>query len=138
MQLNAMLLLIFMIITPIAIPCFSSNGPFAIGASVVVVGAFSSLWMLANDLEDPFGQDANDMPMVEYHEEFCRSLQEALCQPWTSKDTWLPAEEEAASSASQKPPHRTTQRRKSRMGVQGGSAGLAEQDMEEADADGGE
>ena len=60
--------------------------------------------MLANELEDPFGQDANDMPMVEYHEEFCRSLQETICMPWTSHDTWLRPKDAAGGSSAKAAP----------------------------------
>ena len=43
---------------------------------------------MANELEDPFGLDANDMPMVDFHRGFCISLYETLSQPWMASDTW--------------------------------------------------
>ena len=40
----------------------------------VVVISFYAVFIVANQMEDPFGTESNDMPMIEYHEEFCASL----------------------------------------------------------------
>lgn len=37
----------------------------------LVTGGFTALWLVANELEDPFGTDYNDLPMLGYHE-VCR------------------------------------------------------------------
>jgi len=45
--------------------------------------------MVANELEDPFGTEDNDMPMIEYHEEFCAQLCALFTQAWLPEDQWL-------------------------------------------------
>ena len=77
-QFNAILQLFFVFTAPFVIASFTSSGAsdalsafFSVAASCIVVGGFIALWLVANELEDPFGYDANDMPMLHYHEEFC-------------------------------------------------------------------
>ena len=36
--------------------------------SMFTVGSFTALWLIANELEDPFGPDPNDMPMLQFHQ----------------------------------------------------------------------
>ena len=57
-------------------------------ASCIVVGGFVALWLTANELEDPFGYDANDIPMVRYHVDFCAALDSSISRPWMAKDRW--------------------------------------------------
>ena len=40
-------------------------------------------------VQDPFGDDDNDMPMVQFHHEFCDSLQYALHHSWMDMDYWI-------------------------------------------------
>ena len=58
-------------------------------ASIIVVGGFVALWLVANELEDPFGYDANDMPMLQYHEEFCAMLCALITSAWLPEDHWM-------------------------------------------------
>ena len=83
-----MLLVFFNLTAPIVIACFTGNMLMSIFASVVVVSGFSALWLVANELEDPFGFDANDMPMSKYHIEFCEALDSSLKKPWLVRDYW--------------------------------------------------
>ena len=41
---------------------------------------------VGNELEDPFGCDANDLPMLLYHQYFCRKLQNMLTK--NPRDQW--------------------------------------------------
>ena len=96
-QVNALLLLVFNSLTPIAIACFSSpdkspsdDGTFdddydrtlhvfvSCVLSMVVVAGFTAMWLVANELEDPFGTDANDIDVLTYHRKFVSTL-DHLC-----------------------------------------------------------
>ena len=126
-QVNALLLLGFNTITPIAIAVFSSpeyenlnadssadssaggssadSSDFSMSSistiaarrfhvitsvllSSIVVCGFTAMWMVANELEDPFGDDANDLQLLDYHREFCSSIDSLLLKPWLEKDHW--------------------------------------------------
>ena len=63
-----------MLLCPIAIASFTAVPWLSIGTTAVTVISFYAVFIVANELEDPFGSDVNDMPMLEYHEEFCASL----------------------------------------------------------------
>ena len=54
--------------------------------TVIIVSSFYALFLVANEMEDPFGSEANDMPMLEYHQEFCACVMGFLT------DAWLPEE----------------------------------------------
>ena len=95
-QFNAILQLFFIFTAPFVIASFTSSGAsdalsafFSVAASCIVVGGFIALWLVANELEDPFGYDPNDMPMMHYHEEFCASLDNILAAPWMAEDQWV-------------------------------------------------
>ena len=77
-QFNALLLLLFNVLTPFTIACFTKAISMACVTSAIVVGGFSAIWMVSNELEDPFGADANDLPMLAYHEKYCEELRELL------------------------------------------------------------
>ena len=69
-QLNAFLLNVFScLLCPIAIASFTSVIWLSVLTTVVTVISFYSVFIVANELEDPFGTEVNDMPMIEYHEE---------------------------------------------------------------------
>ena len=92
-QFNALLLLFFTVLSPVAIACFTPNSVILSAIlSLVVVGSFSALWLVANEMEDPFGGQANDMPMLAYHEEYDQCLAAMLLHPWLPCDQWLVAD----------------------------------------------
>eukprot|EP00908_Phaeocystis_cordata_P024202 Transcript_6675.p2 GENE.Transcript_6675~~Transcript_6675.p2 ORF type:complete len:286 (-),score=93.66 Transcript_6675:113-970(-) len=88
-QFNALLLCLFTLITPLAIAAFTQQTGTSIAISCIVVGGFSSMWLVANELEDPFGDDANDLPMLGYHEHFVRSLLRLTDHAWLPRDEWV-------------------------------------------------
>ena len=75
-QLNAYLLNMFAILGPVAVSSFTDELFFAVCATFVTVGSFYAIFIVANDMEDPFGNQLNDMPMLAYHEEFCAGTEE--------------------------------------------------------------
>eukprot|EP00966_Prymnesium_polylepis_P107238 2483135-Prymnesium_polylepis.1 len=116
-QVNAALLLSFNIITPFGIAVFSSpeyadaasdgysggasTGTYVAGGgatavhvfvsvllTAIVTFGFTAMWMVANEMEDPFGDDANDLDVMHYHTEFCKSLDALLEEPWLEQDHW--------------------------------------------------
>ena len=92
-QFNALFLFLFQLLSPLAVACFTSQSPLLSSIlSFFVVFAFTAIWLVANEMEDPFGSQANDMPMLSYHEEFCSSIAAMLLHPWLDKDQWIVAE----------------------------------------------
>ena len=87
-QFNALLLQLFSVITPIAVACFTRNIVVSVLIAVTVVGGFGAMWLVANELEDPFGADDNDLPLVEYHEHFVKSVYAVIYAPWMPADQW--------------------------------------------------
>ena len=85
---NALLLIFFNITSPLVVSCFTGNIAMSIITSVLVTSGFSSLWLVANELEDPFGHDPNDIPMTLYHEDFKAALRASLTSPWLQTDMW--------------------------------------------------
>lgn len=59
--------------------------------SAVIVGSFVAMWLVANELEDPFGMEPNDICMMDFHHEFCATLQGLLHAPWMVYDDWTVA-----------------------------------------------
>jgi hypothetical protein len=89
-QLNAFLLNAFScILCPVAIASFTPVMWLSVSTTVVTVISFYAVFLVANELEDPFGTEDNDMPMIEYHEEFCASLCAILTSAWLPEDQWL-------------------------------------------------
>lgn len=88
-QLQHAALLLFTVITPMGIASLMNPSIWAPAlVSSVVVGCYVALWVVANELEDPFGSDPNDLPMIAYHEDFCLSLVTLLRLPWMTIDHW--------------------------------------------------
>ena len=73
-QLCAMLLIGFVILTPVAIACFSSTISMGLITTLVTVGGFVAMWLVANEMEDPFGIEANHLDLREFHADFVSSL----------------------------------------------------------------
>jgi len=77
-QFNALLLLVFNLLAPIAIACFTETLTLTCILTLACSGGFTAMWLVANELEDPFGIDDNDLPMLEFHEGFCQQLRSLL------------------------------------------------------------
>lgn len=96
-QFNALLLTLFNVLAPISIGCFASpsvaDDPasvvaiiFSVITAMIVAAGFTAMWLVANELEDPFGVDDNDLPMLEYHRQFDAAIHKLL--HWLPMDTW--------------------------------------------------
>ena len=89
-QLNAFLLNLFAcFLCPIAIASFTPILWLSLTTTVVTVVSYFAVFIVANELEDPFGTELNDMPMLEFHEEFCASLCALMTKAWLPMDQWL-------------------------------------------------
>jgi len=86
---GAVLLAFFNFTAPVVIACFTGNLAMSIVSAIIVVSGFSALWLVANELEDPFGIEPNDIPMMSFHNEFCCNLQGLLLSPWMMRDEWV-------------------------------------------------
>ena len=97
-QYNALMLHFFILVAPMAVAVYTSSEAematwvtilLAILLAIFINGAFVAMWMVANELEDPFGTEPNDIPMMSLHNEFCASLQGLLINPWLPRDQWI-------------------------------------------------
>jgi len=89
-QLNALFLNLFAIfLCPVAIASFTPTVWLSLTTTAVTVISFFAVFIVANEMEDPFGTEANDMPMLAYHEEFCASLCSLMTTAWLPEDQWL-------------------------------------------------
>ena len=59
--------------------------------TAIMVMSFYSVFIVANEMEDPFGTQPNDMPMLAYHEEFCAMLCALITHAWLPEDQWMVA-----------------------------------------------
>jgi len=87
-HLHAILLGLMCFYAPVVISCYMGHVGISIYTSGFLVGGFSGLWLVANELEDPFGNDDNDMPLLVYHDHFVASIESSLASPWLPKDQW--------------------------------------------------
>lgn len=85
-QFNAMLLVCFIVLLPISIACFSSTISMSVITSVVTVGGFVSMWLVANEMESPFGTEANSLDLRTYHNDFVMRLGDLF--RFEASDTW--------------------------------------------------
>lgn len=85
-QFNALLLNSFNILCPIAVARFTENIVMSGLTAALITGGFTALWLVANELEDPFGTDHNDLPVLQYHTEFCGGVRSLLV--FLEEDTW--------------------------------------------------
>ena len=83
-QFNALLLLLFTCLAPFAIGAFTTNAAFSVATSAITCAGFAAMFLVANELEDPFGSDHNDLPVVEEHRAFIVQMRSLL--------RWLPAD----------------------------------------------
>ena len=107
-QYQALLLLFFTVSMPFAVGAFTSSqschhgdnptcdvewGSIILSSflSAIIVGSFNAMWLVANEMEDPFGMEPNDIPMMAFHYEFCGLLKGLLDAPWMHKDDWTVA-----------------------------------------------
>jgi len=88
-QYNALLLIMFAVITPVAVACFTRNVVLSVLISILIVGGFGAMWLVTNELEDPFGSDDNDLALVHYHDVFAQSINEMCQRARLPKDQWI-------------------------------------------------
>ena len=93
-QYQALLLFFFTLVTPLGVGSFTSSQsqewPSVVLAgflSSFIVGSFTAM-LVANELEDPFGMEPNDIDMMAFHHEFCALLSQLLYSPWMADDDW--------------------------------------------------
>ena len=91
-QLQAFFLNIFgLFLCPIAVAAYTETMWYSLLMTGVTTVGFYAIFMVANEMEDPFGNQANDMPMLQYHEEFCAGLCALTTSAWLPEDQWLVA-----------------------------------------------
>lgn len=93
-QFNALILNSFNLLAPIAIARFTEDVAMSIITAVLISGGFTAMWLVANEMEDPFGADHNDLPVLQYHEHFCGAIRNLL--RWLDIDTWSKVDEDDA------------------------------------------
>merc|ERR1719246_266551 len=68
------LLLLLGIFTPWAMCSWSSHPVVCAGLTFIAVLCLTSLELIANQLENPFGDDSNDLPVESFQQAFNESL----------------------------------------------------------------
>ncbi|KAL1525820.1 hypothetical protein AB1Y20_020658 [Prymnesium parvum] len=91
-QAQAFMIWCFTLLAPFAIASFTKTVTMSVLCSAIIVGSFTLMWLVANEMEDPYGGEECDLPMLEYHEAFNHSMQTLLAHPWMPSDTWLVAD----------------------------------------------
>jgi len=79
-QVSTAMLLVHLVMTPIFASQFLKSTTFAVLITLVTTASFWALNYIAQELEQPFGEDKNDLPMAEMQNEMNRSLS-ILLQP---------------------------------------------------------
>mmetsp|Transcript_79661 Transcript_79661/g.212993 ORF Transcript_79661/g.212993 Transcript_79661/m.212993 type:complete len:450 (+) Transcript_79661:78-1427(+) len=82
------LLVGFLVVSPLAVTSYTGNPPVAIALNFVVVMGFVSLNEISIEIENPFGDDANDLPLIEHQRDRCKSMVEVFFsqQPFSDED----------------------------------------------------
>jgi predicted membrane chloride channel (bestrophin family) len=85
-QLLAIMKAYFVLTVPLAVSCFTDEAWFAVVMSACSCLLFVSLNEVAIELEDPFGNDANDLPLRQMHNSFNKALVHLLHQDNPASD----------------------------------------------------
>lgn len=80
-QMLALLLAFFVLICPVIVLQFTNSLLFTPLLTFFAILGYWGLNEIAVELENPFGDDANDLPMLELHHDFIDALEEALMAP---------------------------------------------------------
>jgi hypothetical protein len=75
-QMQALLVILFSCFLPVWVAIFTQS---FIAGPIISFMLFLSFWCVnevAKDLENPFGQDINDIPLFDFHKRFCVSMAE--------------------------------------------------------------
>ena len=72
-----------------ALRATAAGSQSAVAHTMAVVAGFTAMWLVANELEDSFGADANDIDVLYYHHRFCDQLQHLLAHGWLESDHWV-------------------------------------------------
>jgi hypothetical protein len=85
-QLLAIMKVYFILTVPLAIVCFTDDYAFAVLMSGFCTSIFVCLNEVAIELEDPFGNDANYLPLRNMHASFNKALEHLLHQEAPESD----------------------------------------------------
>merc|ERR1712093_34351 len=69
-QMMHMMMCLFLFLMPILVERFTGAVFASPVLAFIVTTGFFALHLIASELENPFGNDANDLPLVEVHEGF--------------------------------------------------------------------
>jgi hypothetical protein len=75
-QMLNVLVLSWSFFVPVWVACFTQS---MFAGPIITFMIFQSVWCIqevARDLENPFGDDANDIPLYDFHKRFCVAMQE--------------------------------------------------------------
>jgi len=78
-QMVSLLVVVFVIVSPIVIAQWTGGVYLCSFMSFFVNLGFWGLNEICGELENPFGDDPNDLPLVEIHHEFIEALAETIC-----------------------------------------------------------
>merc|ERR1719409_657595 len=64
-QIIALFLFVFAVVTPMVVACWVHNWFLCAVFTFIAVSGFLSINLIAVELEQPFGDDVNDLPLLE-------------------------------------------------------------------------
>jgi len=80
-QMLTGLLVTFCVFSPVLVQNFTDSQIFGTLLTFIIVYGYWGLNEIAVELENPFGDDMNDLPLVGLHTEFLGMLEEILMNP---------------------------------------------------------
>lgn len=103
-QINFLMLVLYMLFTPVVLCAWDSSPVSVAIAALISVSSMNAIEMIAMELENPFGDDANDLPTFEIQHHVNNELLLLLLPqtwepPYLSADATLDIEELVASAA---------------------------------------
>jgi len=81
-QMSAVLITVYMVVTPLVICLWTTQAWYTCLATLVSVVCMKGIDVIAIELENPFGDDANDLPTFQMHHAMNRDLV-LLANPYT-------------------------------------------------------
>jgi len=93
LQMSKILLFFFLFVTPVVVGLNAGDATQKIGLAFIVVICYFSVDAIAVELSDPFGDDANDLPLDDIMEDYNRQLSQVLPKQTKVRSTSVVGEE---------------------------------------------
>jgi len=89
-QMSAVLIMVYMLVTPVVVALWANQAWYCAVTTLISVVCMKGIDLIAVELENPFGSDANDLPTFSMHQAMNRDLA-LLVNPETQQPPGLSA-----------------------------------------------